>query len=141
MQQTETYKLNLIETSDTFSPAPLNENAQKIEAQLQAVQTAQSVEVAALDQRLTVLEGHKAAAGTYKGNVPFNDYDSWQSIQLGFTPRFVIVQSPTVCTWMTSTGYPMDWLAIEEGGFKVKNSTGNGSLNKDALTYGFFAIL
>ena len=31
MQQTETYKLNLIETSDPFSPQALNENTQKLE--------------------------------------------------------------------------------------------------------------
>ena len=36
MQQTPTYKLNLIETSDLFSPNPLNENAQKLEAALAA---------------------------------------------------------------------------------------------------------
>lgn len=32
MQQAEMYKLNLIETSDVFSPAALNENTQKVEA-------------------------------------------------------------------------------------------------------------
>lgn len=34
MQQTGTYKLNLIETSDTFSPNPLNENTEKLEKAL-----------------------------------------------------------------------------------------------------------
>lgn len=36
MQQTSKYKLNLIETSDRFSPDPLNENAEKLETQLAA---------------------------------------------------------------------------------------------------------
>lgn len=36
MQQTDKYQLNLIESSDTFSPAPLNENAQKLEAAIAA---------------------------------------------------------------------------------------------------------
>ena len=34
MQQTTTYKLNLIETDDVFSPEPLNQNTQKVEAAL-----------------------------------------------------------------------------------------------------------
>ena len=40
MQQTDKYQLNLIEPSDTFSPAPLNENAQKLEEALQGGLTA-----------------------------------------------------------------------------------------------------
>ena len=34
MQQTTTYKLNLIETDDVFSPEPLNQNARKVETAL-----------------------------------------------------------------------------------------------------------
>ena len=34
MQQTTTYKLNLIETDDVFSPEPLNQNTRKVEAAL-----------------------------------------------------------------------------------------------------------
>ena len=37
MQQTKTYKLNLIETDDAFSPEALNENARTLETQLSAV--------------------------------------------------------------------------------------------------------
>lgn len=36
MQQTNRYKLNLIDKADTFSPDPLNENTEKLEAQLAA---------------------------------------------------------------------------------------------------------
>jgi len=43
MQQTKTYKLNLIETSDTFSPDPLNENTEKLEAEVSAEAAARSV--------------------------------------------------------------------------------------------------
>ena len=57
MRQTETYKLNLIETSDTFSPQPINENVQTIEAALSAV----------------AAEGVKLAAGSYTGT---NTYGS-----------------------------------------------------------------
>lgn len=34
MQQTEQYQFNLVETGDAFSPAPLNENMEKVEAAL-----------------------------------------------------------------------------------------------------------
>ena len=37
MQQTENYKLNLIESTDTFSPEALNENAKTTERELLAV--------------------------------------------------------------------------------------------------------
>lgn len=49
MQQTDKYKLNLIEKTDTFSPDALNENMEKVEGSITA-------EAAALDQRLQVCE-------------------------------------------------------------------------------------
>ena len=39
MQQTEHYSLNLIETSDTFTPQPLNENTQALDAKLADLDT------------------------------------------------------------------------------------------------------
>lgn len=67
MQQTDKYKLNLTETSDTFSPEALNENMGKevalaggLEAENAARQTAGAAEAQArteadadLDQRIT----------------------------------------------------------------------------------------
>lgn len=40
MQQTETYKLNKPETTDPLTPAPLNENADKLESELTRVDAA-----------------------------------------------------------------------------------------------------
>lgn len=136
MQQTEKYKLNLIETSDTFSPHPLNENAQKLETQLSAETAARTAGEAALDQRVTTLEGHKISAGTYRGNAPSGN-NVWQSIPLGFTPIFVYIQTigGSVPTSVASGGRH-NYLLIEEGGFKAKNS-----LNQDSSIYNFFAIL
>lgn len=37
MQETKTYRLNLIEGSDDFSPAPLNQNMERVEAALDAL--------------------------------------------------------------------------------------------------------
>lgn len=75
MQQTETYKLNLIETSDPFSPQALNENTQKLEAVVEKI-----------DTRVTVLEGHKAVFGSYNSKLLY-DYHH----ELGFRPKAVIV--------------------------------------------------
>ena len=48
MQQTTKYKFNLIETSDTFSPAPLNDNAQAMETQLDRVEAETAAQLASL---------------------------------------------------------------------------------------------
>ena len=92
MQQTETYKLNLIETSDTFSPDPLNQNTQKIEEVMSAETAQRAAETAALDNRVTALELHKVAVGTYTGNATTTS--KTQTISLGFAPRVVLVQRP-----------------------------------------------
>ena len=52
MQQTQNLKLNLIETSDPLSPAPLNENADTLDAALAALDET----AADLTQRMIALE-------------------------------------------------------------------------------------
>ncbi len=83
MQQTQNYKLNLIETDDPLSPSPLNENAEKIEAALGAVESS-------LDARISILEAKKVQFGTYVGR------DTIQTIPLDFTPFAVFVQYPDI---------------------------------------------
>lgn len=85
MQQTEKYKLNLIETSDPFSPAPLNENAEKTEAALADMQSALTAGTAALDQRVQVLELRRMAVGRFTSSeIP---------VELDFEPQLVIAVS------------------------------------------------
>lgn len=138
MQQTETYKLNLIETSDTFSPAPLNENMEKLEAALGGVQAEASAGEEALDQRLTVLEARKFVAGTYTGD----GSGTGQFINLGFTPIAVLVQS-SAGTWMAVTSVsPGKVLTIQGGGFVVGDNNGLGvRLNTSNGVYAYLAIL
>ena len=50
MQQTEKYKFNIIETSDTFSPDALNANARTAEAQLAALAAQEAADKAALEK-------------------------------------------------------------------------------------------
>ena len=62
MQQTNQYKLNLIEKTDTFSPDPLNENAEKVEAQLAAETLARTAADTAETQARTAADAAEAKA-------------------------------------------------------------------------------
>ena len=77
MQQTETYKLNLIETSDPFSPQALNENTQKLEEVVED-----------MDRRIQVFEAQKIVVGSSTTSVGYNfSYD------LGFHPKLVLISA------------------------------------------------
>ena len=81
MQHTEKYKLNLIEPSDPFLPDGLNENTRKLE-------TVVSEPLEGMDARVTVLEAHKFACGTYLGTR--KEGSEIQFVPLPFTPRAVL---------------------------------------------------
>lgn len=121
MQQTNTYKLDLIEPSDTFSADPLNGNARKLEtaltgtradlerslagvksgleAALARVQTGQdqktaelSAADAALSTRIDALAGRATALEAHKIAVgAYTGNGREQTISLGFTPVAVLV--------------------------------------------------
>lgn len=143
MQQTEKYKLNLIETTDTFSPAPLNENAQKLEAALTAQEAARAQAGAALDARVQALELHRMAAGTYTGD----GSASGQMIEVGFTPE-VVVTDPMNAYHATSVlclrNHPFNVVEIVPGGFIVRHSANYASdhysLNSSNGTYRYLAL-
>lgn len=108
MQQTEKYKLNLIESSDPFLPEGLNENTQKVEDVLKEKMEGP---VAALDARVTELEKLKLAYG----KIP-----SSNTVELPFQPVFVAVNS----SWGNDTaiavaGHNHEWLDIAENRFSV----------------------
>ena len=70
MQQTETCKLNLIETSDPFSPDALNENARTLDAQLARVDAAAAAEKARVDAAAAAEKARvDAAAAAEKARV------------------------------------------------------------------------
>ncbi len=87
MQQTQNYKLNLIETSDPLSPAPLNENADTLDAALADETRTRQAETTDLFQRVTLLEARHFLVGSYVGIG-----EKTQDIMLGFTPKGVLVQ-------------------------------------------------
>lgn len=134
MQQTETYKLNLIETSDTFSPDPLNQNTQKIEEVMSAETAQRAAGDEALSSRVTALELHKIAYGTYTGN------NTNRTFQVGFTPQAVLIMCERngLCG-LAYTGQPSKTPAISiiTGGFSVLSSA---SVNSTSLEYQYMAF-
>lgn len=88
MQQTETYKLNLIESTDTFSPAPLNENMQAIEGALDAQAALLNRHANTLNQLAAA--DLKIAMGTYTGTGSCGS-DNKNSLTFNFQPKLVLV--------------------------------------------------
>ena len=82
MQQTQKYKLNLIESSDPFLPEALNQNTQKLENALSAAIEEHRAET---DARLTVLEGHKIYFGYFTAPTS----GSTLHVPLPFAPKAV----------------------------------------------------
>ena len=120
MQQTNKYKLNLIEKDDTFSPDPLNDNMEKVEGALKAEtgarQAADAAEAqaradadAALDRRIQTIEAHKIVFGS-AGN-------GSTTANLGFTPLLLYVTGMNGAIWIHKDYHPYSGLYIVEGGF------------------------
>lgn len=127
MQQTDKYKLNLIEKDDVFSPDALNENMEKVEGAIAAGD-------AALDQRVVALEARKMAVGWY-----ILETDKTVTVDLGFTPKAVVIVSVSYYGGGTSilivTDSPASYrfggeVQIQPNGFSVNPFTnGNGKYN------------
>lgn len=142
-----------MEKEDKFSPDPLNENVQRVEAELAALDAAEAAEAAAraaetaaLDQRVTALEVHKIVFGTYTGT------SAAQIIELGFTPIAVLCSSvkevaQTQTCLIVTGNYVVggsDWdppFTIVEGGFRLgKSHDSTAPFNKGSLTYNYVAF-
>ena len=85
MQFTNQYKLNLIETTDTFSSAPLNENMEKVEAAFLAQTDAMDVLSAGQLNCVTA---------TYKGNGKYGESNP-NTLTFEFEPKFVLIMGDT----------------------------------------------
>ena len=129
MQQTETYKLNLIESSDPFLPNALNENTQKIEEVVQE-------KLGEMDARVTVLEGRRLAMGNYVGE------GKHVEISLGFNAKVLVVFSTGTAT-VGILGILLEGIStvgglyLTEGGFRASNG---GSYARANTGYAFFAL-
>jgi len=140
MQQTEKYKLNLIEPSDPFLPDALNRNTQKVEDAMSAHEARMDGQAAALDQRVKVLEGHKIAYGTYKGYYSQGGDNTPQFISLPFTPRVLLIFYVHVKFNMTVWMEGMTWSELNDilpsqNGFYAK-----GGYNSSGLIFPYIAL-
>jgi hypothetical protein len=143
MQQTNQYKLNLIENGDQFSPAPLNENAQKVEAVLAGIQ--QQVALAGNCKKMI---GSYIGTGGY-GNESANTLTFSEAPQLVFVFRkqdsFFAVLIPGVTKGILFNGsslsaYTTIW-SNDNKTVKWFCSTNAGyQLNEQSVTYQYFAF-
>ena len=134
MQQTTKYQFNLVDTTDDFSPAPLNQNMEKVEEKLGGLEES-------LATVMETVDGHKLAVGSYRGS------GGTKNVSVGFKPVMVIIvnqllqaTSNYLCA-MAVTGKPADnkVLTITDTGFKVVDST-NASMNSTLYDYNYFAV-
>lgn len=88
MQQTKTYKFNLIESTDTFSPVPLNENMQSIEDVLARQAASLSEQTEALNTLAAA--DLKIDMGTYTGTGSCGS-DSKNRLTFDFQPKLVLI--------------------------------------------------
>ena len=115
MQRTNKYKLNIIETSDAFSPEPLNKNTEELEKALTALEAADAklqttLETADARLQTAVQKAQSTADFAYKpGQMPYvtGTYVSTGAdvtINLGFRPSFVIISGSSSTGQNTSLG-------------------------------------
>ena len=97
MQQTEKYKLNLIESSDPFLPDGLNQNTQKIETAMAAHEAKLDGQISAIVQNLGI-HGHNAriAWGSYTGT-GISGQDKPSVFSFGFAPVVMWVNDLYLC--------------------------------------------
>ena len=92
MQQTTKYKFNLIETSDTFSPDPLNKNTEAVETQLAALEGVDAANRAAREKvigfggKATCRNGYGSYVGTGKYGQTYPN-----SLSFDFKPHVVFI--------------------------------------------------
>ena len=98
MQHTNKYNLNIIETTDAFSPEPLNENIRALETLLDA--KAAQTDFAALAGRVGTLETGRLCwkFGTYPGTGGYGT-NSRNRMEFDFRPIAIFVYHPSSPTY------------------------------------------
>lgn len=138
MQQTEKYKLNLIESSDPFLPDGLNQNTQKVEDAMIAHEEKVKGSLDTFGARVTALEAHRFFIGTYTGNGRVDGF-----VELGFTPMaiFMIGGAAFDCFFAFNNGNNTSGLAIVENGIRAGQCGPSYNLNREGAVYKFFAFV
>ena len=109
MQQTSKYQFKLIEGTDDFSPTPLNDNMEKVEDALEALDASVAEQLGDVEDAMDTLEagvesslanltaalgtgGHtcRMAYGTYTGSGQYGENHP-NSLTFDFTPVLIII--------------------------------------------------
>lgn len=112
MQHTSKYQFKLIEGTDDFSPAPLNQNAQKtetllagMEEDLAALEADLAGQIEEVEDSVTALKNSgklaRIAYGTYNGTGTYGAADP-VTITTGFAPALVLLYDLTSGSTSTS---------------------------------------
>ena len=116
MKQTEQYQLNLVETTDTFSPQPINENTEAIETLLK-------------NQSLAIDSCARMAAGSYTGTGA-SGAAAPNTLTFNFTPKVLLVMASTAGLW---NEYQSSMLLIRP---MTTGVTGNQEESRVTVTWG-----
>ena len=169
MQHTDKYKLNIIETSDPFSPDALNANARTLETQLARMDAAAAAETARVDAELAALDAAKAEQtaldaldasrlvykiGGYTGTGKYG-VNNKNRLEFDFKPLMVAVCSnsdyPGGFVWVNGQKYGRSWVSTsradkvhlfwEDKALEWYSSNGTGAqLNTEDDNYYYFAL-
>lgn len=145
MKQTTNYQFNLIESGDTFSPNPLNENMEKVEAALTGLDTDLSGQIAAA---VTAMGSGGSTAriayGSYTGDGA-SGYSNPKTLSFGFKPLLFAVylysgQTGYVLvrgTQNSLAGFNVTWGDTSVSYYADSSST---MCNQERSTYHYVAI-
>lgn len=94
MQQTSKYQFNLVENTDDFSPAPLNQNMEKVEEELEGIEESLTEGLAEVMANLGTI-GHnlRVETGSYTGTGTYGETNPKQ-LTFDLYPVLVMI----VCT-------------------------------------------
>ena len=111
MQQTSKYQFNLVDATDDFSPTPLNQNAQKMEDALEALDASVAESLEDMEDTVATLAANVGTAGknariqwgSYAGN---NGYgmQSRNTLTFPFCPVLVVVACQDYTNGASSPG-------------------------------------
>ena len=148
MKQTSNYQFNLIESGDTFSPSPLNENAEKAEEILTGLEGELSSQIAAVMAAMgSGGSTARIAFGSWTGDGNYGASHK-RTLSFGFKPVLVVVLSgyPEQLTHMvrshTASSYGST-TTVEWGDRSVSfwcYNSADGAMAHDGRAYHYVAI-
>ena len=95
MQQTTKYQFNLVDSTDDFSPTPLNQNMEKVEEELEGLEEALASEVeTVMDNLGTIGHNLRIQTGSYVGTGTYGQSNP-KSLTFDLYPVVVMIAAAT----------------------------------------------